>query len=273
MIKKILVPARNGHMSVGALETAIQVARHNTAILQILHITSDKPIDYDKPDDSVHNRQVYDAMAGRIFQKHGVSTQVIFAEGNQGPVIIRIAFEKRPDLIVMESGADSDSTESYAGRDINYVVRNAGCPVLVIPQGKQMEGFDTILYPVRTDNGTLKQFAFVRDVTCRNGKACRFEVLALLVDSPNGGIDYISGIVDDIERGMKGQECVKVSVSYNPAIHIPDEVLGKADEVKADLLVIPSTIDADNTGNYTGPLTQQIINKTRIPFLSVPNGR
>lgn len=268
MIKKILIPADSGTASANALEIAIQIARSNKAILQILHISDNPGTDYNKSRDKTKIRHVYEAMAGSIYQKHGVSSEIIFAEGLAGPVIIRIAFEKRPDLIVMGSCDDSFDREDCIGSNANYVVKNADCPVLVIPVAKKSNAFETILYPVRSDRGNLNQFDFVRNITCGSGKNCQFEILALLVDSPLNGIEYVSGIVDDIEHEMMGEENVKLSISYS-SIDIAEDVLEKAESVNADLLVIPSTIDVNDHEYFIGPFSQQIINQAKIPFLRV----
>jgi nucleotide-binding universal stress UspA family protein len=39
MIKKILVPTDYSKSSLNAVETAIEIARNNNALLQILHVT------------------------------------------------------------------------------------------------------------------------------------------------------------------------------------------------------------------------------------------
>lgn len=268
MIKKILIPADSSTASANALEIAIQIARNNKAILQILYVADSSATDYNKTQDKARTRYVYEAMAGNIYQKHGVPSEIIFAEGIAGPVITRIAFEKRPDLIVMGSVDDTAGRDVCIGYKANYVVKNADCPVLVIPIMKKSNGFKTILYPIRSDRGTLNQFEFVRNITSSNGKNCQFEILALLVDSPLSGIEYVTGIVDDIEHEIMGEENVKLSVSYS-SVHIAEDVLEKAASVNADLLVIPSAIDVNDHEYFIGPFSQQIINQAKIPFLRV----
>src|SRR5690348_13066565 len=101
MIKKILVPTDYGPASLNALDTAIAIARSNNAILQILHVTETNvnPLFTRRSASRKSSQLICDAMAGNILQKHGVSSEVIFAEGIPGPVIARATNEKKPDMI------------------------------------------------------------------------------------------------------------------------------------------------------------------------------
>lgn len=56
MIKKILIAADSGSASANALEIAIQIARNNKAILQILHVTDNSCIDYNSSEDKTKVR-------------------------------------------------------------------------------------------------------------------------------------------------------------------------------------------------------------------------
>lgn len=97
MIKKILVPTDYSPASLNALDIAIEIARTNNAALQILQITETNinPLFTRRSAFRKNSQLICDAMAGSIFQKHGVSSEIIFAEGVPGAVIARAVYEKK----------------------------------------------------------------------------------------------------------------------------------------------------------------------------------
>ena len=154
------------------------------------------------------------------------------------------------------------------GSNAYYVIKNAGCPVLIIPEERQAKHFTNVLYPVRPDYGTLRQFGVVKDIAAGSGP-CYFEILAILDDNGTREADRISGIVDAVELEMNANEKVKISVSYNVEVNIVEEILQKVSDIHADLLIISSTIDAEFKEYYVGPFAHEIICRADIPFLSL----
>lgn len=267
MIKKILVPTDYSPSSLNAAETAIQIARNNNALVQILHVTDDNC--YMIEDEYREKaRHVFDAMSGNIRQKYGVPTEIIFSEGTAGPIITKIAFENNPDLIVMGAYGISGKGDTFIGSNAHYVIRHAECPVLIMPEGKKAQGFMNVLYPVRPDRGRLRQFGIVKDITAGGGP-CYFEILAILDGKDASEAGCLSAIINTVEQEMSGNEKVKISLSYNNDMNIPEEVLQKTSDINADLLIISSTIDAADKENYIGPFSREIIDRVQIPFLSV----
>jgi nucleotide-binding universal stress UspA family protein len=252
-----------------AVETAIEIARNNNALLQILHVTDNSYYQVDK-EYREKAQHVFDAMSGNIRHKYGVPAEIIFSEGVAGPVITRIAFEKKPDLIVMGAYGVSGKQDTSIGSNAYYVIKNSECPVLIIPELRKANHFMNVLYPVRPDFGTLQQFGIVKDIAAGGGTSY-FEILAILDDNGTREVDRISGIIDAVEREMNDNEKVKISCSYNVEMNIVEEILQKVSDINADLLIISSTIDAENREFYVGPFSHEIICRTDIPFLTVLN--
>ncbi len=102
MIRNILVPTDYSDASLNALESADRLLRSVIkASLQILHVgeTDGEYLGPAKLPASDHAREVAEAMAVGILQKHGIDAGTIFQKGSAGPVIVQTAFEKkaRPD--------------------------------------------------------------------------------------------------------------------------------------------------------------------------------
>lgn len=152
-------------------------------------------------------------MAGNILQKHGIGTEVIFAEGIAGEVIVRSVYEKKPDMVVMGAYGASGKCDSNIGSNSYFVIKNADCPVLIIPGDGKWTGFEKILYPVRPDHGKLKRFDIVKDIG--SGKNCFFEIFAILLKKQTHDAALISNIVTEMEGQAPGTEHIKLTLSYS----------------------------------------------------------
>lgn len=269
MIKKILVPIDYSESSLNALDTAIGIARSNNALLQILHVAETDLPRANKLDETGRSQYVFDAMAGTINQKHGVNTEIIFAEGLAGPVIVRMVYEKKPDMVVMGAHGASGKRDSFIGTSTYYVIKNADCPVLVIPEGEKHSGFEKVLYPIRPDQGKLRRFDIVKDIAQGNGRNCYFEVLAIFLNKQVNDAALISDMVNEMESQIRGDEQIKLSLSYNTDKKIDDQVLEKAAEMNAHLLVISATLDVPMRAGFIGPFSQRIINRANMPLLTL----
>lgn len=269
MIKKILVPIDYSESSLNALDSAISIARENNAFLQILHVSETEVSKKRGFNHTDRSQFVLDAMAGNILQKHGVCTELIFAEGVAGQVIVRMAYEKKPDLVVMGAHGESGKREHFIGSNTYFVIKNANCPVLTIPEDRKGSAFERILYPVRADQGKMKHINIIKNICSQNGKNCRFEILAILPNKQSNDAAFISNVMREVQKQMSGDERIKVSLSYNADKKVSDEVLDKVAEVNADLVIVSPTLDMSNKHSFVGPFSQLIINKASIPLLTV----
>lgn len=267
MIKKILVPIDYSEASLNAVETAISIARSNNSVLQILHVSETGNKIDNKSQNESRAQYVFDAMAGNILKKHGVGTEVIFAEGIAGEVIVRSVYEKKPDMVIMGAHGASGKRDSNIGSNSYFVIKNADCPVLIIPGDGKWTGFEKILYPVRPDQGKLKRFDIVKDIA--SGKNCFFEIFAILLKKQTNDAALISNIVTEMEGQAPGTDHIKLTLSYSSDKKIDDEVLDKVTEINADLLVVSATLDASGSGHFIGPCSQRIINRAKIPQLTM----
>src|SRR5687767_8328363 len=148
MIHKILVPVDFSESSLNALETAIQIAGNNKALLQILHV-SDGLAQAERTYTLENERHIFDAMAGSILQNHGVKSEILFMDGFVGPTIITTASLNKPDLVVMGAHGTSGFRELFVGSNTYYVIKFSVCPVLVIPERNKWLGFSKVVYPAR----------------------------------------------------------------------------------------------------------------------------
>jgi len=258
LIKKILVPVDFSESSLNALDTAIQIAGTNKALLQILHVSDEST---DATVVNGNERHIFDAMAGSILQKHGILSEILFMEGFVGPTIVKTAFLNKPDLIVMGAHGASGFRELFAGSNTYYVIKSAVCPVLMIPEHNKWPGFHKIVYPARTTFGALQRYEFVKNLV--SNKSSSLEFLGLGKD--NVEAKAFTSIADQLKR----EQSMQLSVSFSHEKNIAREILDYSDRMNADLIVISPAIDAVNKQFFVGPFSQRIVNHAKVPVLYI----
>lgn len=268
MIKNILVPTDYSEASLNALESAIFIANRNHGNLQLLHVGETDgeylgPLQLPIPE---HARQVADAMAGGILQKHGIDSEIIFQQGFAGPTIVRTAFDKKADLIVIGAHGASGMREHFIGSTTYYVTKYANCPVLIIPEGRKWEDFKHILFPQRTSFGTLKRYEFIKALSSDNH--AELEIFALSMDKDPVEGHALKLMSHRLNEG-NGQSSIRLTVRFNEQKNISREVLERADRMPADLIVLSPAVDVINKQFFIGPFCQRIIHHAKVPVLYV----
>lgn len=264
MINKILFATDYSEASLNALETAIFIAVKNNALLQLLHIVeTDAGI---RPDMKAQGQawQVTEAMASSIKQKHAIKVDVIFRNGFAGPAIVKTATTAQADLIVLGKNGASGKRALFAGSTAYYTVKNANCPVLVIPEDERYISFEQILFPVRTSFGLSKKYEFIRSLNIAMGT--RIDVVAFsmekeLVNHEAPGSLSVKMNDNSTSDGMK------IIVNASSERNISREVLELANHFNSTLIILSAAIDVITKQFFIGPFCQQIIHYAQVPVL------
>lgn len=261
----ILIPTDYSEASFNALETAIVIAKRNNASLILLHIDDAGYL----PEDTYTIRnasQIGHAIADNIRQRHGIPTTLLFKEGFIGPTIVRLAFDIKPDLIVMGAYGASGHRDFFIGSNTYFTIKNASCPVLIVPEGKRWHNFNTVLFPLRPALGALKKYQFISNLVLKIHPDSNFELFGISIDRKEQDLKQVTEIGNELKKHWNQSQ---FEVSQNHGRNIGEEILDKTDKSKADLIVVSSTVDVATKQSFIGPFSQRIINHARIPVLCV----
>jgi nucleotide-binding universal stress UspA family protein len=142
LIKRILLPTDLSPVSLGALDCAIDLAQPNQAEILIIFVI--EPIQYSFPPLLVKEQQKEAAeklarVAAKVIKRYpNCRTEVHFGVAYQ--VIVGLARKVKADMIVMSTHGRSALHDLLIGSVAERVVRNATCPVVMVPPLKRMKG-------------------------------------------------------------------------------------------------------------------------------------
>lgn len=149
-IRRVLLPVSAALASRASSEVAIAIAAGSGASLHLLHVAADPPVGPGRrilrTTLRTHERTVESyagdlrerilEIAERSARESGVSTErVTIAREARGAGIIDASKLHRSDVIVMGVGAQDVAGHAFLGQTTEFVLRNAGCAVVVAALG------------------------------------------------------------------------------------------------------------------------------------------
>lgn len=275
-IKKILAPVDFSPTANNALQVAIAMANRHNASIHLLHTV--QPRLYIDPT-GIHGaaagaEQILVTDAKDNLEKHKSAIQknnrlTITTSVEMGTVAIstrNYVFSHQIDLVVMGTHGASGWNEFFLGSNAMSTIKECSCPVLTIPPSFKKRTFDSVLYPIRNVEGVIEKYDFIKRIVEKNDAKIHLLGVALLND------DYEITILANKVKAVR--EAILHNNEYiSYETHQCDNIAGKILEVaharNDDIMIINATLDKAWYKFFNGSYTQQIVNHSKIPVLSV----
>lgn len=139
--KKILCPIDYSDSSFNVLKYAIEMTIKDSAMLYLMYVADENVFDSgglkfesELGPDSETIAGMEKKLMNNIPQKiqHLIKAETLIRVGAPVDVILKVAHDKKADLIVMGSDGRTDITQNIIGSVTESIIRNAPCPVLCI---------------------------------------------------------------------------------------------------------------------------------------------
>ncbi len=276
-MKRILVPVDFSGDSIKALKFAINLANNLGTHLRMIHVKKSEkfeiPFHFEElKDEIIHTVQEYlEKLTELHSPAYAVENGVFDFKIRKGSVYREIVNQAKYGdsyLIVMGAYGASGFEEFFIGSNAFKVVSHASCPVVTVHQELETQSVKRIVMPIDASNQTRKKIPVVADLAMN----CGAEVHVLGVYESADKV-----VVGKIEHYMRQAEEYLNEVSVNVIKEVRQgenntfTALEYAREIEADIIAI-MTEQAETTFNmFFGSYAQQMVNKSEIPILSVPN--
>lgn len=268
MIGKILVAIDFSGSSFNALASAVEIAMRNKATLHLVSVYEEYPESGRVTNaGNMQWTETLTAITADIAKKNDVECSVLFLKGFAGNMILQALTDSRADLIVMGMHGASGWRNVFTGSTAYYVIKNASCPVLIIPEGKKWIDFQKVLFPVRPIVGALNQYSFIDHILKNSKHQAQLEVMGLLNNRNEEDTTLVTKMTNDLVKNFT-KDNVAFSLQFSMQKNIADGVLERAGAIGADLIVLSQTIDIASKRSFVGPFSQRIIHHAEVPLLA-----
>lgn len=274
-IENILISTDFSETADNALCIAAAIAQRHRATIHILNIVSANSMSLSlelrqgKGDEMAFligtSKRHLESIGIDLLKKQGVNTVTCAEYGDVSANVCAYAVNNKIDMVIMGSHGTSGWKEFLIGSNVMSVIKECHCPVLTIPlQFKKMK-FDRLLYPVRNVKGVVEKYDYIKKIAEIND--AEIHLLGLI---EGDGISYID-LLDKLKqiKDMIKNDYRRVTFKSKLCHDIVKEVMDSAIELSADIVVINAEVDGSWMEFFTGNFTQQIVNHSAIPVLSV----
>lgn len=270
--KEIIVGIDFSKGSLNALKFAVTLAKHLGSNLTMVWV--------DKPQNP---ESVYDNGAGTYRKEvHRRFDELIEEYSSElkglklqykiraGKVYEEIAYHaKYNDASYVISGTHGISgfEELWIGSNANRIVSVSPCPVVTIRQGYAVKNaLKRIVLPIDSTPETRQKAAYALEIAkAFNSEVHLVGMYVSKVSTLRKRVDnYMSQLLEYFNKG--GVHVVNTSIEAN---NLTSDLLGYAEKVNADLLVIMTEQETSTANILLGPYAQQLVNHSPIPVLSI----
>ena len=267
-MKPIIVGTDFSEGSKIALELAVDVANRMQTDVMLVWVRREKKL-FSSDELNTMTRLAQDKLqelCDRLqpSMKHGkLEWQIV--NGKVAPALSSLANRLSALMIIVGTNGASGFEKYWMGSTAVRVVQDAPCPVLSIRAGydfhKQLE---RIVVPIRVNANSRQKIPPAASMAKIFGSEVHILGLLELKEEEGALRTYVSQSTDYLER-----EGVPYSFLIRDYGHYSDTVLGYAEEVNADLVVINTEQDKIISQLFLGTNAQQIVNKSQIPVLCI----
>lgn len=277
-IKNILIPTDFSELSQNALNTAVAICNRQNATLHVLHVVENrimitppesiKTAIYVIPELEKAGSENLATLKRKLLKKNKINIQTYMEYGNPADSIRDKAIELHCELIVMGTHGTSGFREFFIGSNAYNVIKNTTIPVLTIPGKKKVKEFTKILFPIRATKGIMEKYDFIEPIINKNNAEIFIAGLSL------PGEEYkLSPMDEEIRELGKALRMNNTQFKSENFVckNYAKKVLELSRKEKVNLIVINASLDYNWQQFFVGPYTQQVVNHSRVPVLSIRN--
>ncbi len=275
-IKNILVPIDFSEASNNALAVALAMAERHQAKIHLLNVVQSQsfidPVGMHGAMPSIENTYVNDAKENMkkhkqaIERKSQVHVDTHVEIGNIALCISKYVLDNQKDLIVMGTHGTSGWNEFFLGSNAMATIKECTCPVLTIPPSFKKRTFNSVLYPIRNVGGVVEKYDYIKQIVEKNDAQIHLLGVAQLND------EYEASILGNKLKAVRESILHNndyISYETHQCENIAEKILEVAHKRNDDLIVINATLDKAWYKFFSGSFTQQIVNHSKIPVLSI----
>lgn len=271
-MKTILVAIDFSKNAEHALEYAILFAEKLDASIYMVWVdntVSDETVlDTIKGDLRIEKKEYLDKLSKTYKDRiSGGKFEVILRKGRVYQEVAKTARQIKADMIFAGTHGTSGYEQHWIGSNAYRIVTQAPCPVFTIRSGYKFEGIiKKILLPLDSTLETKQKLPFVADL------ALKFGASVYLLKVYNTPISIIRKRIDKF--GEEAVVClaergVDFLLEKIEVKNVAASIIKYADKNDIDLIAIMTDQGTTTANKFLGPYSQQLINNSIIPVVSV----
>lgn len=273
----ILIPVDFSDTSLLAIKHAAFLAKYTKGDVHLLHVINkmyehyavvEQPMHLDNPEQyetSASNK--LNELADSVRSEYGVNVNTIVALGNPTKEIINASQDIKADMIVMGTHGYSPLEELMIGSNTLKVITKSACPVMTMSGSARKLGYNNILMPIDTSAHSRQKVNYTIELA--KAFSAHVHVLGILGRNDTNEEAGMQVVMNQVKKIASEKNVVCSTDILKDVRNRAEATMMHADKVNADLIVIMTDQDAEISGFFLGPYSQQVIHRAKVPVIAV----
>ena len=274
---KILIPVDFSETSLLAIKHGAFTAQLTQGKVYLLHVINIQYFSQEMflPSVSVHAQTDFEKiaqeklleLAEQVKSDYGVEVDCITKIGSPNREITDVATEIGATLIVMGTHGYSAVEELVIGSTALKVITKSPCPTMAMNSDADHKGYNKILIPIDTSAHSRQKVNYTLELAKKFSAAVY--AIALLGNNEESEKGAMELILHQIETLAKKEN---VAFHHDVISNVKNRAtatVNYVDKIGADLIVIMTDQEAELSGFFLGPYSQQVIHLSKVPVICI----
>jgi nucleotide-binding universal stress UspA family protein len=206
-------------------------------------------------------------LAEEVRAEYNINVDIVVKSGNPSSEIHNIAKELDASLIVMGTHGYSPLEELVIGSTALKVLTKSPCPTMVMSSEADHKGYHKILLPIDTSAHTRQKVNYTLEMAKKF--SAKVYGVALLSEGEEDEKPAIELILHQIDKLAQAKGVIFYADVLSNVKNRATATVNYAEKIGADLTVIMTDQDAEISGFFLGPYSQQVVHLSKIPVLAI----
>jgi nucleotide-binding universal stress UspA family protein len=187
--------------------------------------------------------------------------------GSPSAEVSKVAKEIGASIVVMGTHGYSPLEELVIGSTALKVITKAHCPTMAMSSEAKQHGYGSIVLPIDNTVNSRQKVHFTLEFAKRFGSTVYgLGLLSSGEAEEKPAMELILRQVHDLarEKGVQFKSEILDSVSNRA-----NATVQFVEKVKGDLIIIMTDQDAEISGFFLGPYSQQVIHNSKVPVIAI----
>lgn len=273
---KILIPVDFSETSLLAIKHGAFIAQLTKADVYLLHVVNTYyvsqnlfvplvSIDQSEIEHKATEKLLH--LAEDVKHEYGLIVKNIIKVGTPSIEVGRVAKEINASLIVMGTHGYSPLEELVIGSTALKVITKSPCPVLAMNGDANHKGYHKIVLPIDTSSNSRQKVNYALEFAKKFSAI--IHAVALLGSDEESEKPAMELILHQIEILAAEKKVIFHSEVLNQVKNRATATVNYIDKIGADLVVIMTDQDAELSGFFLGPYSQQVVHLSKVPVLAI----
>jgi nucleotide-binding universal stress UspA family protein len=274
---KILIPVDFSDTSMLAIKHGAFIAQFTKGELFLLHVVNTHYIaqnmflptvtldDQNTVEKKAMDR--LDELSQELKAEFGIDTQTIIKSGNPSIEVSKVAREIKASMVVMGSHGYSPIKEIMIGSVALKVITKSPCPTMVMTSEALHEGYRKIVMPIDNTVNSKQKVNYTLELA----KKFNAEVygIGLLTNEEKYDKPIMDLVLHQVAKLAKEMGVTYHSETLSNVKNRATATVNYIEKIDADLVTIMTDQDAELSGFFLGPYSQQIIHLSKVPVIAI----